>query len=116
MNNRESFIEPAEFSIVGREQLRPTPDILDALEKDYPFEASLADLIDNSIDAESSKVLIRFHIQNNKIKAVYIVDNGNGMDEKTLRDAMQFAKKKEIREKRLRNVWGRIKNCIIKSG
>lgn len=95
MKNEKSFIEPSDFLIVGREQLRPTPDILDALEKDYPFEASLADLIDNSIDANSGKVLIRFHIQNNKIKAVYIIDNGDGMNEQSLRDAMQFAKKRK---------------------
>ena len=69
--------------------------ILDALEKDYPFEASLADLIDNSIDAEADKVLIRFHIKKATIKAVFIIDNGKGMSEETLREAMQFAKKRK---------------------
>jgi hypothetical protein len=93
--NAEDFIEPAEFSIVRKEQVRPTPDILDALEKDYPFEASLADLIDNSIDAKADKVLIRFHIKKATIKAVFIIDNGKGMNEETLREAMQFAKKRK---------------------
>lgn len=91
----DNFIEPGEFSIIRKEQVRPTPDILDALEKDYPFEASLADLIDNSIDAKSDKVLIRFLIKKDIIKAVFIVDNGKGMSEAALKDAMQFARRRE---------------------
>lgn len=90
-----NLFEPAELSIVRTEQVRPTPDILDALEKDYPFEASLADLVDNSIDAKADKVLIRFHIKKNIIKSVFIIDNGNGMTDAALRDAMQFAKKRK---------------------
>jgi hypothetical protein len=80
----------AELEIGGKETLRPTPDILDALEKDYPLEASVADLVDNSIDAKAKVVLIRFVKKDRRLASLYIVDDGEGMDESTLKRAMQF--------------------------
>jgi hypothetical protein len=82
---------PAFLEISGKEKLPPAPDILDALEKDYPLEASIADLVDNSIDAEAKKILIRFVKKNGRQASLYIVDDGRDMDARTLKNAMQFA-------------------------
>ena len=81
----------ADIEIVGKETLRPTPDILDALEKDYPLEASVADLVDNSIDANAKNVLIRFVKNGRRLVSLCIADDGDGMDEKEIKRAMQFA-------------------------
>lgn len=75
----------------GTRRLRPTPDILDALEKDYPIEASVADLVDNSIDAQAGNVLIRFARRGQRLVNLCIADDGFGMDEDTIDLAMQFA-------------------------
>jgi hypothetical protein len=75
----------------GKETVRPTPDILDALERDYPLEASIADLVDNSIDARARNVLIRFIRTKQKLVSLCIADDGDGMTELAIRRAMQFA-------------------------
>jgi hypothetical protein len=49
----------SDIEICGHERVPPTADILDALKRDYPLEASIADLVDNSIDADARNVLIR---------------------------------------------------------
>lgn len=81
----------ADVEVCGHEIVPPTPDILDALERDYPLEASIADLVDNSIDAHARKILIRFMRSNERLVSLCIVDDGDGMAAKQLRLAMQFA-------------------------
>ena len=81
----------AHVEVCGHETVPPTPDILDALERDYPLEASIADLVDNSIDAHARKVLIRFMRSGGRLVSLCIVDNGAGMASKKLNQAMQFA-------------------------
>lgn len=56
----------------------------------YSFEQAVADLIDNSIDANATSVLVRFLGDGNSIQRVFIVDDGKGMTEEQLSDAMQF--------------------------
>jgi HSP90 family molecular chaperone len=56
----------------------------------YSLEESIADLIDNSLDAQATDVLIRFIYDRKNIHRIFVVDNGHGMREETLRRAMQF--------------------------
>ena len=56
----------------------------------YSLEQAIADLVDNSINAGASTVLIRFLHDENAIKAVAVVDDGAGMDEHGIRNAMRF--------------------------
>ncbi len=56
----------------------------------YSLEQAVADLVDNSINADANTVVIRFLHDGNVIRAVAIVDDGHGMDEDSLRDAMRF--------------------------
>src|SRR5580692_17217 len=81
----------AEVELSGHKTVMPTPDILDALERDYPLEASIADLVDNSIDATARKVLIRFLKRDSRLTSLCLVDDGIGMDTAAIRRAMQFA-------------------------
>jgi hypothetical protein len=94
---RRDIWGPVDLEVTGTRRLPPTPEILDALEKDYPIEASIADLVDNSIDAKASRVLIRILRRENRLVNVCIVDNGIGMDERKLDEAMQFARKRQYR-------------------
>jgi hypothetical protein len=56
----------------------------------YSIEASIADLIDNSIDAQATEVLVRLIHDGKKVIRIAIADNGRGMTEAILRDAMRF--------------------------
>jgi hypothetical protein len=56
----------------------------------YSFEAAVADIIDNSIDAKAKNVLVRFILRKNKALDLVIWDDGKGMSSKTLKEAMRF--------------------------
>jgi len=56
----------------------------------YSLEEAVADLVDNSIDASASNILVRFFRNANSVTQVAFVDNGKGMDETTLHRAMQY--------------------------
>lgn len=57
----------------------------------YELADALADLIDNSLDARATRVEITFHRDDTRILAVTIADNGHGMTDPALREAMRFA-------------------------
>ncbi|WP_309231974.1 ATP-binding protein [Micromonospora tarensis] len=59
--------------------LPPDPHALDGLGRNHSIETALADLVDNSIDAGASDVLIRFMQQRGRLCGLYVVDNGRGI-------------------------------------
>jgi len=83
-----------EFKIATRgvELTPPNPErTKDAFARiGYSLEESVADLIDNSLDAGATDVLIRFIYDRKNVHRIFIVDNGRGMREERLRRAMQF--------------------------
>jgi hypothetical protein len=56
----------------------------------YTFEVAVADIVDNSIDARASSVLVRLFIRKDGHIDVVVADDGRGMDAGTLREAMRF--------------------------
>jgi hypothetical protein len=58
----------------------------------YSLETALADIIDNSISAESSQISVRFE-WNKKDSWIAVVDNGIGMSKNHLIEAMRFGSK-----------------------
>lgn len=74
------------------ESIPPNPErTKDAFSRiGYSLEESIADLIDNSIDAGASDVLIRLVYDRKRLQRIFVVDNGRGMREVELRHAMQF--------------------------
>jgi hypothetical protein len=73
------------------EDVTPNPEFLikSISEQGYSFEAALADLIDNSISADASKVEILIDT-NNAPYTLFIADNGTGMNEEALKNCMRF--------------------------
>ncbi|WAJ28502.1 ATP-binding protein [Antarcticirhabdus aurantiaca] len=57
----------------------------------YDLAEALADLIDNSIDAAARRVEITFTRNDSRVTAVTIADNGRGLTEGELQEAMRFA-------------------------
>ena len=75
-----------------REHLPPNYGKLDVALRSigYSLEVAVADLIDNSIDAKANNILVRLITRPDGQLDFAILDNGIGMDEKTLREAMRF--------------------------
>lgn len=74
------------------EQLPPNFGKLDLALRSigYSFEAAVADIIDNSIDARAKNVLVRLFTKRDGHLDLIVLDDGSGMDGGTLREAMRF--------------------------
>jgi hypothetical protein len=82
-------------AVISEEVLEPSPEIAEALASaEYTEEAALADLIDNSLDAGATNVLIRVVGSSDRVSHVLIADNGRGMTSVQLRSAMSYAKRR----------------------
>lgn len=80
-------------------RIPPDPRIIDALRNiGYSLESALADLVDNSIDAGARTVLVRFVRSAEALLSVLVIDDGAGMTEAVLNQAMQFGTKKRYNE------------------
>jgi hypothetical protein len=82
-------------SVVGRRTVAPDPSITRAVGRHHSFETAIADLVDNSMDATATQVLVRFLQSNGAVTGLQVIDNGRGMDSDALDSAMTFAKKRE---------------------
>ena len=68
----------------------------------YDFKSSIADLIDNSIGADASKVFVDINCDDGDVPPyVLIADNGRGMDSIQLKEAMRYASSQTYSKKDL---------------
>ena len=76
--------------------LPPDPErIMEGLrDTGYSFNTSVADIVDNSIAAKATKIDITINFNPRKELTVCIADNGYGMDEEGLRNAMRYGSRK----------------------
>ncbi len=75
--------------------LPPDPErVMEGLrDTGYNFNTALADIIDNSIAADATKIDISIDLNPKNEVTVYIADNGIGMDEDGLINAMRYGSK-----------------------
>lgn len=62
----------------------------------YSLEQALSDLVDNAIAAGAANVLIRFIWTGERILSLAVVDDGRGMSDEDLRNAMRFGSKERV--------------------
>lgn len=84
------------FSGFGRHPVPPDPGILKAIGLNHGLESAIADLVDNSIDAHATRVLIRFVLRDGRATQLLVVDNGDGMDGDEVDAAMTLGKPKPL--------------------
>ena len=78
-----------EVPTAGSKRLPPDGRYMEALSSQgYGFDAAIADLVDNSIDAGAENVVIHFLRDGDDLVSLVIVDDGKGMDEDELDVAM----------------------------
>lgn len=80
--------EFADVPTTGSVILPPAPRYIEALGRNHKLPAALAELVDNSIDASATNVLIRFVLRSGRIAQILVVDDGVGMNESELDAAM----------------------------
>jgi hypothetical protein len=75
--------------------LPPDPErIMEGLrDTGYNFNTAMADIIDNSIAATATQIDITIDLNPKNELTVYIADNGTGMDEAGLQNAMRYGSK-----------------------
>jgi len=75
--------------------LPPDPErVMEGLrDTGYNFNTALADIIDNSVAADATKIDISVDMDPRGEVTVYIADNGTGMDEDGLKNAMRYGSK-----------------------
>lgn len=60
----------------------------------YDFNTAMADLVDNSIAANATEIRVNVNLYPDNTVKVYVVDNGSGMDEDGLLNAMKYGSNK----------------------
>ncbi|MGW1326603.1 ATP-binding protein [Streptomyces antibioticus] len=86
----------------GSKKLPPAARYVQSLtHQGYGFEAAIADLVDNCIDAEASKVVISFLRDSDRLVSLLVIDDGNGMTETELDVAMTVGGRAEYAESAL---------------
>jgi len=82
----------------GSIELPPDPRALDAIGRNHSLETALADLVDNSIDAGASHVLVHLVRAGGRLRSLYVVDNGRGMTPELIDTAMTVGGRREYSE------------------
>ncbi|KUO20334.1 ATP-binding protein [Streptomyces dysideae] len=86
----------------GSKRLPPAARYVQSLtHQGYGFEAAIADLIDNSIDAGATKVVVSFLRESDRLVSLLVVDDGRGMDEAGLDVAMTVGGRTEYSDSAL---------------
>jgi hypothetical protein len=77
------------------QSVQPDPHrLLEALRAiGYTLEHAVADIIDNAIDARARNVLVQFHEAKGVVDQIVICDDGDGMSQDKLIEAMRFGSK-----------------------
>jgi hypothetical protein len=85
--------------VAGQKVIEADPQIVDAFKNiGYSLPAAVADLVDNSVDAAASTVLIRFLYTEDDLVSLVVVDDGRGMSETEIDHAMKFGGRREYGE------------------
>lgn len=86
-----------EVRVAGATVIPPDPKVMEAIGLNYALEAAVADLVDNSIDAGASQVLVRFVRRGARLVSLCVVDDGRGMQESELEHAMALGKRRDYK-------------------
>ncbi|MDQ1438212.1 MAG: hypothetical protein QOK43_1841 [Acidimicrobiaceae bacterium] len=81
--------------VTGSTTLPPDPGVMKAIGLNHALPTAIADLVDNSVDAGATTVLVRFVRDDARLLGVYVVDDGRGMDESTLDRAMTVGSRRD---------------------
>lgn len=79
---------------VDRRILPPDPDVLEAIGLSHKMTSAIADLVDNSIDAKAGHIFVRFVQVDGRLASMLVCDDGVGMDDHAIDQAMTVGKRR----------------------
>jgi hypothetical protein len=80
---------------IGSKRVEPDPSITSAIGRHHSLTTAVADLIDNSIDAAATHVLVRFLLRDERAVGLLVIDDGSGMDSVEIDHAMTYARRRD---------------------
>lgn len=83
------------LSVVDRRVLPPDPAVMSAIGRSHALHSALADLVDNSVDAGATKVVIRFVMRRGRLVSLLVADDGRGMDDDAIDAAMTVGRRRD---------------------
>ncbi len=87
---------------VGTRKLPPPdPDVLGAIGLSHKLTSAIADLVDNAVDAEATHISVRFVEVDRRLVSLLVSDDGKGMSDKAIDDAMTVGKRRTYRDQAL---------------
>lgn len=87
--------------VAGRITLSPDPGLVKSLGANHSLPTALADLVDNSVDAGATHVLIRFLRSGSMLEEVQVLDDGHGMNSEEINHAMTLGAQRKYGAKAL---------------
>lgn len=87
--------------VVETIKLKPDAGLVKSLGAHYSLDSAIADLVDNCLDAEATKVAIRLLTESDRLVQVEVIDNGRGMDAAAADKAMTLGHQREYADKDL---------------
>lgn len=91
----------ADSDVVDIIKLEPDAGLVKSLGAHHTLESALADLVDNCLDAEATRISIRLLTKKDQLVQVEVVDNGKGMDGTAADEAMRLGHQREYGSKDL---------------
>lgn len=80
---------------VSQRRVDPDPSITSAIGRHHSLPTAVADLVDNSIDADAHSIIIRFVTRDGSPVGLQVIDDGRGMDSATVDNAMEYGHKRD---------------------
>jgi hypothetical protein len=102
--------------VVRRITLAPDPGLVKSLGTNHSLATALADLVDNSVDAKASRVLIRFLRKGPALKEVHVLDDGRGMDSDGIDRAMTLGGGRDYEDNALGHFGLGLKAAALSAG
>jgi Histidine kinase-, DNA gyrase B-, and HSP90-like ATPase len=81
--------------VLERKILEPDPALIKSLGMHHSLQSAVAELVDNSIDADARRVLIIFEIDNVRPVGLLVVDDGRGMNGDQADAAMRLGSQRD---------------------
>ena len=87
--------EAGDVPVIRQVQLPPSPNLVKSLGLNHAFETAVADLVDNSLDAGASHILIRLVTRDGLPVRFYMVDDGRGIAPDDIDRAMTLGERRD---------------------
>lgn len=85
-------------AVLERKILPPDPGFVKSLGAHHSLPTAVADLVDNSVDARATRVLIVFEVEHGAATGLTIVDDGRGMNSDQIDNAMRLGRQRQYED------------------